>query len=57
MYLRYFIIIFPWKGCRPSFPQTSISFSQDAMCQAWLKWLTGSGEEDENVKSLRQQLQ
>ena len=26
---------------------------KDALCQDWLKWPSGSGEEDENVKSLR----
>ena len=28
-----------------------------ALCQVWLNWPSGSGEEDENVKSLRQQQQ
>ena len=26
---------------------------KDALCQVWLKWPGGSGEEDENVKSLQ----
>ena len=26
---------------------------KDALCQVWLKLARGSGEEDENVKSLR----
>ena len=30
---------------------------KDALCQVWLNWPSGSGEEDEYVKMLRQQLQ
>ena len=26
---------------------------KDALCKVWLKWASGSGEEDENVKSLQ----
>ena len=29
-------------------------FPEDALCQVWLKLPNGSGEEDGNVKSLRQ---
>ena len=28
---------------------------KDVLCQVWLNWPIGSGEEDENFKSLRQQ--
>ena len=28
---------------------------KDALCQVWLKFPSGSGEEDKNVKSLREQ--
>ena len=36
----------------PSFEQTFAP--KDALCQVWLKLASGSGEEDKNVKSLRQ---
>ena len=37
MYLCYFVNISPWKRLGPSFEHTSIPFTQDALCQVWLK--------------------
>ena len=42
------------KGRGPLFEQNWINFTQNALWQVWLKLTLGSGEEDENVKSLRQ---
>ena len=33
---------------KPECPET-----KDALCQFWLNWTSGSGEEDEHVKSLQ----
>ena len=41
------------KGCGPSFEQTWIPFTKGCFVPSW-NWSSGSGEEDENGKSLRQ---
>ena len=54
MYFRYFLIISPWKRAGP-FTFTNLNPLHPRMLCAkfgWY-WLCGSGEEDENVKSLR----
>ena len=51
MYFHYFVIIFPWKRVGP-FIWTNLN---PMLCAkfGW-NWPSGSGEEDENVKSLWQ---
>ena len=54
MYFRYFVIISPWKRVWP-FIWTNLNPLHPRMLCAkfgW-NWPSGSGEEDENVKSLR----
>ena len=54
MYFHYFIIISPWKRARP-FIWTNMNPLHPRMLCAkfgW-NWLSGSGEEYENVKSLQ----
>ena len=54
MYFHYFVIISPWKRARP-FIWTNLNPLHPRMLGAkfgW-NWPSGSGEEDENVKSLR----
>ena len=58
MYFCYFVIISPWKRAGP-FICTNVNLNHlhpRMHCAkfGW-NWLSGSGEEDENVKSLRQQ--
>ena len=56
MYFRYFAIISSWKRAGP-FIWTNLNPLYPRMLCAkfgW-NWTIGSGEEDENVKSLRQQ--
>ena len=58
MYFHYFVIISPWRRARP-FIWTNLNPLHPRMLCAkfgW-NWPSGSGEEDENVKSLRQQWQ
>ena len=44
----------PFKKCRALHLNKFKSHSpKDALCQVWLNWPTGSGEEDDNVKSLQ----
>ena len=55
MYFRYFVIIFPWKSAG-SFIWTNLNPLYPRMLCAkfvW-NWPSASGEEDGNVKSLRQ---
>ena len=54
-YFHYFVIISPWKRAWP-FIWTKVNPHHPRMlCAKFsLNWLSGSGEEDENVKSLRQ---
>ena len=47
MYFRYFVIIFIWTILNPLYPRMRCAKF------GW-NWPSGSGEEDENVKSLRQ---
>ena len=56
MYFRYFVIISSWKKARP-FSWTNLNPLHKRMLSAKFGWTmpSGSGEEDENVKSLRQQ--
>ena len=58
MYFRYFFIISHWKGAWP-FIWTKLQPLHSRMHCARFgrKWPSGSGEEDENVKSLRQRRQ
>ena len=54
MYFHYFVIISLWKGAGP-FIQTNLNpFYPRMLCAkfGW-NWPSGSGEEDENVKSLQ----
>ena len=54
MYFRYFVIISPWKRAGP-FIWTNLNPLDPRMLCAkfgW-NWPSGSGEEDENVKSLQ----
>ena len=39
-------------GRGPSFEHTLYPLPMDSLCQVWLKWYSGSGE-DKNVKSLQ----
>ena len=58
MYFHYFAIISPWKRAGP-FILTNLNPLHPIMLCAkfgW-NWLSGSGGEDENVKSLRQRRQ
>ena len=58
MYFCYFVIISPWKKVGP-FISTNFSPYHSRILRAkfgW-NWPSGSGEEDENVKSLRRQWQ
>ena len=53
MYFRYFVIISPWKR---AWPIICINFNPHhprMLCAKFWNWPSGSGEEDENVKSLR----
>ena len=55
MYFLYFVIISPWERAGP-FIWTNLNRLNPRMLCAkfgW-NWFSGSGEEDENVKSLRQ---
>ena len=54
MYFHYVIIISP-LGRAWSFILTNLNFLslRDTLCQVWLHWPSGSGEEDENVKRLQ----
>ena len=56
MYFRHFIIIFPWKRAWPFFWTNLYPLHPRMLCAkfGW-NWPSGSGEEDENVKGLRQQ--
>ena len=58
MYFRYFVVISAWKRARPRpFIWTNLNpLHPRRLCVkfGW-NWSSGSGEEDENVKSLRQQ--
>ena len=58
MYFHYFVIISPWKRVG-SFIWTNLNpFYPRMLCAKFVwNWPSGSGEEDENVKSLRRQLQ
>ena len=54
MYFRYFVIISPWKRSGPII-RTKLNQPNPRMLCAkfgW-NWLSGSGQEDENVKSLQ----
>ena len=55
MYFRYFVIISPWKRAGPFLWTNLNPLYRRMLCAkfGW-NWLSGSGEEDENVKSLRQ---
>ena len=55
MYFRYFVIFSPWKRVGP-FKLTNLGPHNPRMLCAKFGWNlpNGSGEEDENVKSLRQ---
>ena len=58
MYFHYFVITSPWKRAGP-FIWTNLNPLHPRMLCAkfgW-NWLSGSGEEDENVRSLRRQRQ
>ena len=58
MYFCYFIIISPWKRVGPFIWTNFNSLHPRKLCTkfGW-NWPSGSGEEDENVKSIRQQRQ
>ena len=55
MYFRYFVIISPWIRAGPFIWTNWYPLHPRMLCVkfGW-NWLSGSGEEDENVKSLRQ---
>ena len=53
MYFRYFVIITPWKRDGP-FINLNPLFLRILCGKFGLNWPSGSGEEDENGKSLRQ---
>ena len=56
IYFGYLVIISPWKWWGPSTEQMYPHYPTGLLCQVWLKvWPSGSGGEDENVKSLQQQ--
>ena len=52
MYFGYFLILSPWKRAEPFIWTNLIHFHLRMPCAkfGW-KWLSGSGEEDEIVKS------
>ena len=54
MYLHYFVIISPWKRAGPFIWRNLNPLHPRMLCAkfGW-NWLSGSGEEDENVKSLQ----
>ena len=55
MCFRFFVIISSWKKTWPFIWTNLNSFHPRMLCtmQVWFKWPSGSGEEDENVKSLQ----
>ena len=56
MYFRYFVIISPWKRAWPFIWLNSNLLHPRMLCAkfGW-NWSRGSGEEEENVKSLQRQ--
>ena len=53
-HFRYFVIIFPWKRVSPFIWTNLNSLHPRMLCATFnWNWLCGSGEEDENVKSLQ----
>ena len=54
MYFHYFVIISPWKRAEPSIWTNLNPLHPRMLCAkfGW-NWPSGSGEEDENVKSLQ----
>ena len=54
MYFRYLVIISPWEKAGPFFWTNLIPLHPRMLCAkfGW-NWPSGSGEEDENVKSLQ----
>ena len=56
MYFSYFVIISPWKRVGPFICRNLNPLHSRMLCAkfGW-NWLSGSKEEDENVKSLRWQ--
>ena len=54
MYFRYFVSISPWKRVEPFIWTNLYPLHQRMICAefGW-NWPSGSGEEDENVKSLQ----
>ena len=58
IYFRYFVFISPWKRAGPFIWTNLNSLHPRMLCAkfGW-NWPSGSGEEDENVKCLRQRQQ
>ena len=58
IYFHYFVIISPWKRARP-FIWTNLNplYPRKLCAKFGWNWPSGSGEEDENVKSLRHRRQ
>ena len=58
MYFHYYVIISTWKKARPFIWRTLNSLHPRMLCAKFdWNWPSASGEEDENVKSLRQRQQ
>ena len=55
MYFRFFLIISPWKRAAPFIWTILYPLHPRMLCAKYLNWSSGSGGEDESVKSLRQQ--